>query len=41
MAWRTGSLPRKENDRLDTPPETCTWGSFCLIWRVASMKAMP
>ena len=29
MASRTGSLPRNEKDRFDTPPEMCTCGSFC------------
>ena len=41
IACRTPSLPRNENDRLETPPETCTNGSFSLICRVASMKASP
>ena len=38
MASRTGSLPRKLNDTLDTPPPTLAPGRFCLIQRVASMK---
>ena len=28
MASRTGSLPRNENDRLETPPEICACGRF-------------
>ena len=24
MAWRTGSLPRNEKERFETPPEICT-----------------
>ena len=39
MASRTGSLPRKLNDTLDTPPDTFAPGRFCLIQRVASMKS--
>ena len=35
------SLPRNENDRFDTPPETCACGRFLRIQRAASMKATP
>ena len=28
IAWRTRSLPRNENDRLETPPEMCARGSL-------------
>ena len=41
MASRTGSLPRNENDKFETPPETCAPGRFCRIQRVASMKSTP
>ena len=39
IASRTGSLPRKENDTLDTPPEIFANGRFLLIHAVASMKS--
>ncbi len=39
IAWRTGSFPRNENDRLDTPPETFTPGQRRLISLVPSMNA--
>ena len=39
IARRTGSFPRNENERLDTPPLTFTPGHRCLISRVASMNA--
>ncbi|MNR66573.1 hypothetical protein D3C85_1901350 [compost metagenome] len=39
MASRTTSLPRNENDTLETPPLTFAYGRFCLIQRVASMKS--
>ncbi len=38
MASRTVSLPRKENERLLTPPVTLARGKSSLISRVASMK---
>ena len=41
MASRTGSLPRNEKDRFDTPPEMWAWGRVARIVRVASMKATP
>ncbi len=41
MASRTRSLPRNENERFDTPPDTCACGRFARIQRAASMKAMP
>jgi hypothetical protein len=41
MASRTGSLPRNENDRFETPPEICACGRFWRIQRVASMKSTP
>lgn len=41
MASRTGSLPRNEKDRLETPPEMCAPGRFWRIQRVASMKSTP
>ena len=41
MASRTGSLPRNENDRFETPPEMWACGSVARICRVASMKATP
>ena len=41
MAWRTGSLPRNENDTLLTPPEMCACGQRLRISRAASMKASP
>ena len=40
IASRTGSLPRNENETLDTPPLTWTAGSSSLIRRVASMYAI-
>ena len=40
MASRTTSLPRKENDRLLTPPLIFTPGQVALMIRVASMKLM-
>ncbi len=40
MASRTTSLPRKENDRLLTPPLILAPGQRSLICRVASRKAM-
>ncbi|EWS64148.1 hypothetical protein Y695_02613 [Hydrogenophaga sp. T4] len=39
IASRTGSLPRKLNDTLDTPPLTLAPGRCCLIQRVALMKS--
>ena len=36
-----GLLPLKENDILETPPEICACGKFCLIQRVASIKSLP
>ena len=39
IARRTGSLPRKLNDTLETPPETRANGKVALIRRVASMKS--
>ena len=39
IAWRTVSLPRKENETLETPPETWQWGSVARMTRVASMKS--
>ena len=39
MASRTGSLPRKLKDTLDTPPLTLAPGRLALIQRVASMKS--
>ncbi|MCY1239736.1 hypothetical protein D9M72_525460 [compost metagenome] len=39
IASRTESLPRNENETLDTPPLTLAYGRFCLIQRVASMKS--
>jgi hypothetical protein len=30
MAWRTPSLPRNENDRLETPPEHVRVGQLLL-----------
>src|SRR5450631_873886 len=39
MVSRTRSLPRNENDRFDTPPETCTCGRFALIQRVDFIEA--
>ncbi len=39
IASRTGSLPRKLNETLLTPPLTLAPGRFCLIQRVASMKS--
>ena len=41
MASRTGSLPRNENDRFDTPPEMWTPARLVRIQRVASMKSTP
>ena len=41
IASRTGSLPRNENDRFDTPPEMLTYGSSSVISFVASMKSRP
>ena len=38
IASRTTSLPRKENDRLLTPPLIFTPGHFALMIVVASMK---
>ena len=40
IAWRTGSFPRNEKDRLETPPETFTPGQRRLISRVPSMNAL-
>ncbi|OQC00461.1 MAG: hypothetical protein BWX79_02966 [Alphaproteobacteria bacterium ADurb.Bin100] len=39
MASRTGSLPRKLKETLETPPDTLAPGRCCLIQRVASMKS--
>ena len=39
IARRTGSLPRNEKLRFDTPPDTRTSGCARLISRVASMNA--
>ncbi len=39
IASRTGLLPRKLNETLDTPPLTLACGRFCLIQRVAWMKS--
>ena len=39
MARRTGSLPRKLNETLETPPEMWAWGRVVRIRRVASMKS--
>ncbi len=38
MASRTMSLPRKEKERLLTPPLIFTPGQVALMMRVASMK---
>ena len=40
MASRTTLLPRKEKDRLLTPPLLRAPGQVALISRVASMKSM-
>src|SRR4029453_13434070 len=40
MASRTTSLPRNENERLETPPEIRTPGQRSLMIRVASMNAL-
>ena len=32
IAWRTGSLPRNENETLDTPPETWLNGKRRLMF---------
>ena len=40
-ARRTGSLPRKEKARLETPPEILHPGQRRLISRVALMKSTP
>jgi hypothetical protein len=40
MARRTGSFPRKEKERFETPPLTLTPGQRRLISRVDSMKAL-
>jgi hypothetical protein len=39
MASRTGLLPRKAKDTLDTPPDTFAYGKVCLMIRVASKKS--
>ena len=39
IAWRTGSLPRNENETLETPPEMWLSGKRRLSSRAASMKA--
>ncbi|GBC87082.1 hypothetical protein HRbin12_01083 [bacterium HR12] len=39
IASRTRSLPRKLNERFETPPETLARGKRSLRIRVASMKA--
>ena len=41
IASRTVSLPRNENDRFDTPPDTCERARWSRIQRVASMNARP
>ena len=41
MASRTGSLPRNEKERFETPPEMCTCGKVEVISPVASMKSTP
>ena len=41
IASRTGSLPRNEKDRFETPPEIWACGSVSRMLRAASMKATP
>ncbi len=39
MARRTGSLPRKLNETLETPPEMWAWGRLSRMRLVAWMKS--
>ena len=41
IASRTFSLPRKEKEKLETPPEIWAWGFSRRITAAASMKALP